>query len=50
VTLQTSGVVDSIPPDYEVAEALVDDIAGKTLLGRGGQHDGRHRDPMTPMP
>jgi hypothetical protein len=35
VTLQTRGVVDSIPPDYEVAEALVEDIAGKTLLGRG---------------
>jgi hypothetical protein len=29
VTLQTSGIVDSIPPDYEGAEALVEDIAGK---------------------
>jgi 3-oxoacyl-[acyl-carrier protein] reductase len=35
VTLQSAGVVDSLPADYEGGEAIVDDIVGKTMLGRG---------------
>jgi 3-oxoacyl-[acyl-carrier protein] reductase len=35
VTLQTSGIVDSIPADFEGAEAIVEDITSKSMLGRG---------------
>jgi 3-oxoacyl-[acyl-carrier protein] reductase len=35
VTLQTSGIVDSIPPDTEGAEAIAESIVGRTMLGRG---------------
>ncbi len=35
VTLQTSGIVDAIPPGTEGAEEIVAGIAGKSLLGFG---------------
>ena len=35
VTLQSSGVVDGFPTDFEGAEEIVEDIKSKSMLGRG---------------
>ncbi len=35
VTLQSSGVIDAFPADFEGAEAIVEDITSKSILGRG---------------
>ena len=35
VTLQSGGTIDSIPPETEGAEAIVESIVGRTMLGRG---------------
>ncbi|HYZ30637.1 MAG TPA: SDR family oxidoreductase [Thermoleophilaceae bacterium] len=36
VTLQTSGIVDSLPEDLEARDRIAEGIAATTLLGRGG--------------
>lgn len=35
LTLQTGGVVESIPADFEGRQAIADEIEGLTMLGRG---------------
>jgi 3-oxoacyl-[acyl-carrier protein] reductase len=35
VTLQSAGIIDSFPPDIEGAQAIKDDIVGKSMLGLG---------------
>jgi NAD(P)-dependent dehydrogenase (short-subunit alcohol dehydrogenase family) len=37
VTLRTGGVIDSIPPDFEGADALVASLEAMTLTGRGAR-------------
>jgi NAD(P)-dependent dehydrogenase (short-subunit alcohol dehydrogenase family) len=34
LTLQTGGVVETLPGDFEGRQAIVDDIEGRTMLGR----------------
>jgi 3-oxoacyl-[acyl-carrier protein] reductase len=35
VTLRSAGIVDSLPADFEGGAAIVEDIVGKSMLGRG---------------
>lgn len=35
VTLQTGGIAETLPEDFGGRQAIIDDIAGRTLLGRG---------------
>lgn len=34
LTLQTGGVVETLPADFEGRQAIIDDIEGRTMLGR----------------